>query len=353
MLQSHWLDPFSSVQQDLVCLSTGKVAPPNIQQDLLAAKAVGEKAYEIFRVERLESQPAKTKFHDTIPKAKLQTSTDLNKRVQVKSKTSKEIILKADRNRFAQMILIAENRKLQMREVLSHPLGPLPWALPTADGSLRKTNKVALAKELQKSIPFADVILQPSACMIDAMALVQRLKGDNKTFAEVAESLLCLVLHEGSNSQTIDVIFDVYKENSIKNAEREKRGAEFGNELRNIQSEHKVQQWRNFLLNPKNKKAFTEFVVKEWKQDKYRTKLTGKVLFVTCESDCEITSQAANIVDELNSTQEEADTRLILHAAHAARSGYKAVVVASEDTDIFLLCLGFKVPLRRKPHLFY
>ena len=45
MLQSHWLDPFSRVQQDLVCLSTGKVGPPKIQQDLLAARAVGEKAY--------------------------------------------------------------------------------------------------------------------------------------------------------------------------------------------------------------------------------------------------------------------------------------------------------------------
>ena len=50
---------------------------------------------------------------------------------------------------------------------------------------------------------------------------------------------------------------------------------------------------------------------------------------MTCESDCyEISSPAANIVEELNSTQEEADTRLILHAAHAAKSDYKAVVVA-------------------------
>ena len=32
-------------------------------------------------------------------------------------------------------------------------------------------------------------------------------------------------------------------------------------------SEHKVQQWRKFLLNPKNKKAFAAFVVKGWKQD--------------------------------------------------------------------------------------
>ena len=76
---------------------------------MLAAKAIGEKAYEIYRVERLESQPAKGKFHDTVPRAKLQTFTDLNKKVQVRSRTSKEIILKADRNLFAQMILIAEN----------------------------------------------------------------------------------------------------------------------------------------------------------------------------------------------------------------------------------------------------
>ena len=62
----------------------------------------------------------------------------------------------------------------------------------------------------------------------------------------------------------------------------------------------------------------------------------------SCESDCcEVTSQAANILEELNSTQEEADTRLILHAAHAAESGYKVVAVASEDTDVFLLCLAF------------
>ena len=49
--QSHWFDPFSSVNQVLVCRSTEKVAPPKIQQDLLAAKAVGEKTYEIFRIE--------------------------------------------------------------------------------------------------------------------------------------------------------------------------------------------------------------------------------------------------------------------------------------------------------------
>ena len=205
---------------------------------------------------------------------------------------------------------------------------------------------------MQKCVPAADMVPQPSACVIDAMTLIPRLKGDHKTFVKVADSLLGLALREGSNSGWTHVVLDVYKETSIKNAEREKRGAWFGNEFRKIQSEHKLQKWRKFLLNPTNTKAFTEFVVKEWRQDRSGTKLTGKVIFVTCESDCyESTSEASNTVEELNSTREEADTRLILHAAHAARSGHKAVVVASEDTDIFLLCLAFKCFILASMHV--
>ena len=51
----------------------------------------------------------------------------------------------------------------------------------------------------------------------------------------------------------IDVVFDVYREMSIKNTEREKRGGYSGNEYRHIQPDHKVQQWRKFLANPQNK----------------------------------------------------------------------------------------------------
>ena len=44
------------------------------------------------------------------------------------------------------------------------------------NGTLRKTNKASLAKELQKTVQAADVIHQPSACLLDGMALVQYLK---------------------------------------------------------------------------------------------------------------------------------------------------------------------------------
>ena len=46
MLDESWINPFKDEQQDLVCLSAGKRATPEIEKDLLQAQALGEKAYE-------------------------------------------------------------------------------------------------------------------------------------------------------------------------------------------------------------------------------------------------------------------------------------------------------------------
>ena len=61
--------------------------------------------------------------------------------MEVQKGTTNEIIVRADKRLFAQMIVIAETRKLTMSSVLSHPLGPLPWALASPDGLLRKTSE--------------------------------------------------------------------------------------------------------------------------------------------------------------------------------------------------------------------
>ena len=50
----NWINPFEIQQQDLVCLSTGKVATEQIEKDLLQAKDIGERAYRCFSKGRLE-----------------------------------------------------------------------------------------------------------------------------------------------------------------------------------------------------------------------------------------------------------------------------------------------------------
>jgi len=54
-----------------------------------------------------------------------------------------------------------------------------------------------------------------------------------------------------------------------------------------------------------------------------------------------ITSDKVEIVPELYSSQEEADTRIMLHLSHISRFNYKSAIVASIDTDVRLLCIAF------------
>ena len=97
------------------------------------------------------------------------------------------------------------------------------------------------------------------------------------------------------------------------------------------------------MSNPTNKKHFIAFIAEQWQKDRYVAKLSGKTLFVTTEDQCYQVSQGSVITrEDLRSTQEEADTRILLHAADAARSGYKTILISSEDTDVFVLCLTFK-----------
>jgi hypothetical protein len=82
---------------------------------------------------------------------KLKTFASMNKKKEVRS-SGRMVILKADRGLFGRIIVMAQGRSLHMEDILSHPLGPLPWALSTPDGLLRKTNKASLAASLQKNV---------------------------------------------------------------------------------------------------------------------------------------------------------------------------------------------------------
>ena len=145
--------------------------------------------------------------------------TFANISIKCKSKNSQDIVLKAGRNLFSHVILVAESRQVSKKDVLALALGPLPWALANTDGMLRKTNKAVLARELEKNVSTAEEIPTPSATIIDGMGLVQKLNGSNKTFGQVAELAFTHILHEGGQSKRIDIVFDVYHSNSIKQAE--------------------------------------------------------------------------------------------------------------------------------------
>ncbi|KAG1703643.1 hypothetical protein GQR58_004122 [Nymphon striatum] len=267
MLESNWINPFDENSQELVSISSGKLATPDITEDLLHAHESGKKAYNAFKTERLEQEPPKSiRPHATC----------------------------------------CSKQEIENGRVLSHLLGPLPMALASPDGLMRTTYKSSLGHELQNNVVPAANIPQPCCCIINGMALVQK----------------------------------------MRDVKRLRRGSSTGTSFKNIAPGHKLHQWRKLLANSNNKECLVTFLVKEWQEEKHRKKLNDKSLFVTRGKLCyHVTSSGTQIASDLESTQEEADIRMLLHAAHASRSDYEAIVVVSDDTDVLVLCLAFKPPI--------
>ena len=217
LLLNSWLNPFSDESQPLASISTSAVP-------LAKAYLSSVAAYQDFKNNRVEPDKPLVKFHDTLKKQKLKTFTSMSKAKTIKKNKGEETVIRADRNLFARMIIIAESHQLDMQEVLQHPLGPLPSSSATSNGLPRKTNKAQLGRELEKLVQPTAEIPSPSVYMIDGMALVQKLKvNDQMTFGQIADTALSRVLQEGGNSRRIDVVFYVYNEISIKSAESHSR----------------------------------------------------------------------------------------------------------------------------------
>ena len=208
LISGNWTNPFNAGPA-LISLSTGALAMDDVANDLTNAYQVGEDAYNEFKEERLQSDTSKIPFFTRLPRMKLKTFSTNSKTKTVDKAHWTVAVLRADRNLFAHMIIMAQSRQLQMQDVLKHPLGPLPWSLASCDGHLRKTSKAQLAREIKKLSQPCDQLPKPSACLIDGMAIVQTLKVDHTTFGEIADIMLARVIREGESFRRIDVVFDV------------------------------------------------------------------------------------------------------------------------------------------------
>ena len=63
-------------------------------------------------------------------------------------------------------------------------------------------------------------------------------------------------------------------------------------------------------------------------------------MFVACQEHCyKFTSDTCEEIQVLTTSLEEVETRLLLHTKHAAQI-HQSVVILSDDTDVFEICLS-------------
>ena len=162
-------------------------------------------------------------------------------------------ILKADRSLFGRMIVIAQSWRFNMRAICVHPLGPILGALATPECFPRKISEAELAHHLQKGAALAEYFPDKSAIVIDGISLVQTVGQNDGKFGDIAAVVLSMVLKEGTHSSRIDIVFDTYRDMSIKNVERTLQLDDRGLQLQNISETQLVKQWKKFLRQSYNK----------------------------------------------------------------------------------------------------
>ena len=96
--------------------------------------------------------------------------------------------IKSDRNLF-QWLLVAKDsgRDVDLKNILSHELTPVPLALADTDGNLRPTNKAALGRIIEQGVTAE--VLPVSALkicsIIDDQALVQAIGNLEQNLFEI------------------------------------------------------------------------------------------------------------------------------------------------------------------------
>ena len=343
----NMVNPFEPGRTELVHLTSGLVATENVRTDLLKANHIGEERLESFITDRL-FVPEPDIFA-TIRKVKLKTFSSMTKKVKVSSKSGADATLKSNRNLFARMLLLAQSREIDMKEVLSFCLGPFPLSLSTEMGLLHKTPKSKLMGLLESSTvdPCVESVPEGNALIIDGMAIIQAMTKLPATFGELADQILERIVKLGIHrkSSRIDFVIDTYPESSIKDLERSSRASDGVTIITIYGTEQKLPaQWPKFLKYGPNKTCLLQFLFKCWCSSTSAT-LNRIVLYVchndqcyrllpTSVGDAPVTVEE---VPELTCDHEEADTRMLYHALNASQ--HANVVIRSPDTDVFILLL--------------
>ena len=237
---------------------------------------------------------------------------------------------------------------------------PLPRALFTVSGELLpctdKSKLMAVLEDLPNKIivdlqPEDDIIplTTRKATVIDGMAIVQAMGKPPwvKTCAQWADHFIATLDSKCREYDEIHLVFDRYDlPTSLKDATRERRQGRKPATAYLVTDNTQIGKVsaKQFLSSTATKDELTVYLAKK---ALHHFEGKPKVFIVTSRQ--EVLSNSMD-VQHLCSSQEEADTRLILHSLDAVRRGATELYIQSPDTDVFILAIHRYHQLYRKTY---
>ena len=165
-------------------------------------------------------------FIKKIERKNAKTFENLYMKKPMSKEKEKMTAVKVDRNYILRIITAHEiDKKPNLPKIVSKEMLPVPLSLAKLNGSLNPGDKAILQKELLKDIicpESIDLSENKSCLIIDGQALIHSLGKckNSSTFGEQADKFIQSVLFQGRSFDRIDIVFDRYRVNSIKESTR-------------------------------------------------------------------------------------------------------------------------------------
>ena len=143
------------------------------------------------------------------------------------------------------------------------------------------------------------------------------------------------ILKQLESASRIDIVWDVYRKDSLKIATREKRGS--GTRRKVFPSTHIPSNWQSFLDVDDNKAVLFSLLVQQAVTLPIEER---KELNSTC-GDRVLTSANRSDLRSLEPcNHEDADTRLLVHVLDACSSGHRRILIRTNDADVAVLAVS-------------
>lgn len=352
IVETNENNPFTSSNDRLVNIATGELANEKVQDHLLTVKEIGNKAL-------LETIVSKEKKKSVVKLQTFHVQKKISKKTQKPQPPGKsnEIVALMRMTQVA-----ATGGEVNVVEWIGqHECADFPPSLFDEHGHMRAPGtKATLVKALKMETGVSAVSELPgdrmkTAVIIDAMYDIRRWSFEkNVPFPDVAKRFTRLILDDvPQNTTAIHLCCDRYNDQSLKSGERSRREPESG-KVYEVSDAYRTPDPKEFFKMSENKAALLDYLCQKLTDDELTnpehgcTKLYLAGGFQDVEKSVLLTDGCVTDIGELASTQEEADTRIILHAMYATvHDGVQRIVIHGNDTDIIVLALYYYVAFLR------
>ena len=360
------INPFTTTTKDLVNIMTGQITSKEVEDSLLCAKELG--------MQELCSYLSGD--HPTLKVIKLKSF------ITVQDKKRKNPMSKTKDNLYNEIAMLKKILLMKEQEtdsssghfqsLLSHEILPYPPALPDIDDQmrgfrLRGVNKTSILEYMKTKlhvVSWPEEIIESNqnldtSYIIDLMGFIRtKMPKHEEISKSFAERILFDIIHNRpAKYRDIHIVTDRYdglyghadscRDNvCLKDASGCHTRRMTSSTVHHIEKHMPIENWKDILCNATSKTNLIQLLFDVWEASSHllpegvTLNLAGgfsnRLKSVSVNSKCGV-----QLLKSASSTQEEGDTRVILHTKLAVQNKCKRVVIRANDTDIVTLALYF------------